>query len=111
MKKLIWSELAFTIMALSAMLAAQPRQVEMTFENRLGGTSLAGRVDFYTDGHFSCSANTNMTCDSMEQDTGHTFEGRQNGKTIEQASFTQKQIADGGYDWGVCVVGKTCPNQ
>lgn len=106
MKRIFVLTIGILLLVMGAAFA-QTRQVEMTFENRLLDGS---RVDFYTDGHFSCSANQGATCPSMEQDTDHALEARVNGRVIRQHSYTREQLRDGGYNWGVCVIGKTCPN-
>ncbi len=83
---------------------AQPRHVEWSFENRTNW-----RVDFSVNGHFACSANPMSTCTSTEQNTDVHLEAFVNGSLVKTRDMSRQQAEDGGYDWIVCIVGKTCP--
>jgi hypothetical protein len=96
--------LALAILMFVSVGAVAQSRVEATFDNRTGYA-----VDFYTDGHYSCRALANLTCNSMELKANHLFEAKINGEVKSTKSAPLQEWADLGYIWLLCVAGRTCP--
>ena len=96
------------LVVLAVLAAAIPmfaqRNVSMSFDNRT-----PYQITFYTDDHFSCTANANMTCTSTEQDVDHHFTAYIGQQLVRTRDASRQELEDSGYNWLLCIVGETCP--
>ena len=92
--KILFASLVICILGLGVAAQAQAGQIEITFNNRT-----QYQLSMYVDGHFGCTANPGMTCDSTENTDAHLLDARLGERIVTQ---TQEPAVDHNYTYTVC---------